>query len=229
MRLDAHQFFTPEHTAEHLASILKRNRFDGSIAVARSAEETGWFLKLAEQYKFIRGVVGAGPPGQLAQGAAHPKLVAEAWTGSGTPRLPLEVASAPLAQQLAERFPGTRIAIVHLGFPPLGVEDGGVWARDLERAAQFPEVFCKLSGLTTLAPKPWNAAGLRPYVRHVLRVFGPRRAMFGSDWPAGLPDIIWKEALAAFTQSIGAETMETREHLLGGTAARFYGIPQVDA
>jgi len=225
LRLDAHQFFTTEHTAEHLASILKRNRFDGSIAVARSAEEAVWFLKLAEQHEFIRGVVGAGPLGQVT----HPKLVAEAWAGGGRPRLPIEVASAPLALQLAEHFPGARIAIVHLGFPPLGGEDAGVWARDLERAAQFPEVFCKLSGLTTLAPKPWKAAGLRPYVQHALRVFGPRRVMFGSDWPAGLPDTIWKEALAAFTQSIGAETMETREHLLGGTAARFYGIPQADA
>jgi L-fuconolactonase len=34
----------------------------------------------------------------------------------------------------------------------------------------------------------------------------------------------WKEALAAFTQSIGAQPIETREKLLGGTARLFYGI-----
>ena len=38
------------------------------------------------------------------------------------------------------------------------------------------------------------------------------------------PEGTWKEALAAFTQAIGAQTMETREHLLGGTARRFYRI-----
>ena len=48
--------------------------------------------------------------------------------------------------------------------------------------------------------------------------------MFGSDWPASLPDHTWKENLALFTQSIGAQTIEVREQLLGGTAARFYAI-----
>ena len=48
--------------------------------------------------------------------------------------------------------------------------------------------------------------------------------MFGSGWPAGLPEHTWKESLAAFTQSIGARPIELREQLLGATAARFYGI-----
>jgi hypothetical protein len=39
-----------------------------------------------------------------------------------------------------------------------------------------------------------------------------------------LPDVTWKESLAAFTQSIGAHSLEVREQLLGGTARGFYGI-----
>ena len=31
--------------------------------------------------------------------------------------------------------------------------------------------------------------------------------MYGSDWPSYLPEGTWKEALAAFTQSIGPQTM----------------------
>lgn len=50
--------------------------------------------------------------------------------------------------------------------------------------------------------------------------------MFGSDWPSCLPDAIWKETLAIFTQAIGAQSLETREDLLGGTAQRFYGIAE---
>ena len=64
----------------------------------------------------------------------------------------------------------------------------------------------------------------RPYVQHALRFFGPGRLMFGSDWPNGLPTCTWKASLALFTQAIGAQSIETREQLLGGTAARFYGI-----
>jgi L-fuconolactonase len=53
--------------------------------------------------------------------------------------------------------------------------------------------------------------------------------MYGSDWPSYLPEGTWKEALAAFTQAIGAQTIETREQLLGGTAARFYRLAVGDA
>jgi predicted TIM-barrel fold metal-dependent hydrolase len=48
--------------------------------------------------------------------------------------------------------------------------------------------------------------------------------MFGSDWPSSLPECSWKENLAAFTQAIGAQAIEVREELLGGTAARFYRL-----
>ena len=208
MRIDAHQFFTPEHTPEHLGPILKRNRFEGSIAVARDAAETERYLEFAERNEFIRGVVGCG-------GAGHPKFVGERR---------FEVEDATAALRLAEENPGRKIAIVRLGMPPVGREGGDNWAAAMERAAACPEVFCKACGLLSLVPKPWKAEPLRPYMQHALRVFGARRVMFGSDWPSCLPDSIWKEALAIFTQTIGPQTVETREELLGGTAMRFYGI-----
>ena len=37
-------------------------------------------------------------------------------------------------------------------------------------------------------------------------------------------DIAAMAALAAFTQAIGAQTLETREQLLGATARRFYRL-----
>jgi len=37
--------------------------------------------------------------------------------------------------------------------------------------------------------------------------------------------VTWKATLAAFTQSIGAQPIEVREELLGGTAERFYQLP----
>jgi L-fuconolactonase len=82
----------------------------------------------------------------------------------------------------------------------------------------------KISGLITQSPTQWKAADFQPAVRAALAVFGADRVMYGSDWPAYLPTGTWKEALAAFTQAIGAQTMETREQLLGATARRFYGL-----
>jgi hypothetical protein len=34
----------------------------------------------------------------------------------------------------------------------------------------------------------------------------------------------WKHNLSAFTQAIGAQTIEVREQLLGGTAAHVYKL-----
>jgi L-fuconolactonase len=128
-----------------------------------------------------------------------------------------------MAARAAERFPDLRIAIDHLGRLSLAPMAFDEWARGLEVAAQSPNVFGKLSGLISDAPTQWTSAQFQPYARHALRTLGPDRVMYGSDWPSYLPVGTWKEALAAFTQAIGAQTIEVREQLLGGTAVRFYG------
>lgn len=74
---------------------------------------------------------------------------------------------------LCERHPGLRLVIDHLAKPPIGTGDLEPWASLLARAAEFPNVYAKLSGLypggTTCAagrPKtytpsctmPWNCS-----------------------------------------------------------------------
>jgi L-fuconolactonase len=121
-------------------------------------------------------------------------------------------------------LPDLRIAIAHLARPAFELGPAAEWRSGMEAAALLPNVYGKISGLLTEAPLPWNAAPIRPFVQHALGVFGPQRLMFGSEWPVRLPDVTWKESLAAFTQSIGANSIEVRERLLGGTAAEFYGL-----
>jgi L-fuconolactonase len=130
----------------------------------------------------------------------------------------------PALLRLAERLPGLRLSIDHMARPDFRGEPTEEWSRGMESAGRLPQVFCKISGLLTEQRLPWSAAPMRPFVQHALAVFGPERLMFGSEWPLRLPDVTWKESLAAFTQSIGARSLEVREQLLGGTAGRFYGI-----
>jgi L-fuconolactonase len=131
----------------------------------------------------------------------------------------------PLVTRIAERVPDLRMVIDHIAKPPIAAQEMEPWARDIEAAAGLPQVYCKLSGMITEAdPEGWKAEHLRPYVAHVLRIFGPDSLMFGSDWPVCTLAGSWKEALAAFTQAIGPQPIEVREKLLGETAANFYGI-----
>jgi L-fuconolactonase len=130
-----------------------------------------------------------------------------------------------LVPRVAERVPDLRMVIDRIAKPPVASRVMEPWARDIEAAAKLPQVYCKLSGMITEADAAsWKSGVIRRYVAHVTRVFGPDRLMFGSDRPACLPAGNWKEALAAFTQAIGAQPIEIREKLLGETATKFYSI-----
>ncbi len=132
-----------------------------------------------------------------------------------------------LVPRIAERVPDLRMVIDHIAKPLIATQRMDGWAEDIAAAAQIPQVYCKLSGMITEDdPRDWKAEHLRPYVQHVLGLFGPDRLMFGSDWPVCTLAGTWKEVLAAFTQSTGPQPIEAREKLRGGTAARFYGLEE---
>jgi L-fuconolactonase len=131
----------------------------------------------------------------------------------------------PLVPRIAERVPELRMVIDHIAKPPIAAQSMEPWARDIEASAALSHVYCKLSGMITEAdPQGWKVEHLRPYVAHVMRIFGPDRLMFGSDWPVCMLAGSWKEVLAAITQALGPQPIEVREKMLGETAARFYGI-----
>ncbi|MBM3726803.1 MAG: amidohydrolase [Acidobacteria bacterium] len=130
-----------------------------------------------------------------------------------------------LIPELAAEVPGLRMVIDHIAKPPIAEGRLEGWREDMARAAALPGVHCKLSGMITEAsPGTWKAADLAPFVQHALACFGPERLMFGSDWPVCLLAGTWKQVLAAFTQALGAQTMETREWILGRTARTFYRL-----
>jgi L-fuconolactonase len=126
---------------------------------------------------------------------------------------------------VAEKVPRLRMVVDHIAKPPIAAGRMDGWAEELATVAKIPDVYCKLSGMITEAdPRGWKAEHLRPFVAHVMNVFGPERLMFGSDWPVCTLAGSWKQVLAAFTQSIGPQPIEVREKLLGGTAQEFYGL-----
>lgn len=221
MRIDSHHFSTAEHPIEHLAPILERNRFEGSVWVARAGDALD-----AAAHPIVHGFVVDWE----RRAIAHAKLRG-AWfdLADGVPDgletlarrnmaldLKLLPEHLPLAAQIAQRHSNLRIVIEDLASPPFGAPSDE-WARDLETVSHIPQVFLKASGLL-------NGPAARPYVQFALKVFGPRRVLFGSGWPNCLPDAIWKQTLAAFTQAIGAQAMETRELLLGENARRAYDL-----
>jgi L-fuconolactonase len=126
---------------------------------------------------------------------------------------------------LAEKVPDLKMVIDHFAKPPIKDKQMGVWAEQFARAAQYPNVYAKVSGLNTAADlETWTADDLKPYIDYALKTFGADRLMFGSDWPvanlAGDYAKVWTET----NKAISDYDKKDVDMILGGTAARFYGI-----
>ncbi|MDQ0573857.1 amidohydrolase family protein [Agromyces albus] len=97
-------------------------------------------------------------------------------------------AQLPALIELLAVAPNLTVILDHLGKPPvdegIGSTAGRAWARNIESLAERPDTFVKLSGMTAESTDP--AAFARHadgWIEHALAVFGPERAMVGSDWP----------------------------------------------
>lgn len=128
------------------------------------------------------------------------------------------------------RFPRLRIVINHGAKPPIREGVGGkgfqAWADGIRRIAGYPNVLCKYSGLVTEAAGGggWTDDTLRPYVDHLLGVFGPERLMWGSDWPVVTMNGSYQRWNAAAHALLKGLTEEQRDAVFGGNAISFYRL-----
>lgn len=134
------------------------------------------------------------------------------------------------ARRFVDRHPHQKFVLDHLGKPRIreGLFDS--WRREMREIARRPNVFCKLSGLVTEADLDnWHPDDLRPYVETAVEVFGPRRLMFGSDWPVCLLASSyrrWRETLADFLDQLSASE---QAWIWGKAAEAVYELDEPDA
>lgn len=131
----------------------------------------------------------------------------------------------PAAIETARRHPGMRFVVDHVAKPPIRDGDTEEWARGLAELAGLPNVSCKLSGLVLEADwGAWRAEELVPYYRRALDWFGPERSLFGSDWPLCLVAADYGAVLELVLAALGGLDEGERAAVLGGNAARVYGL-----
>lgn len=138
--------------------------------------------------------------------------------------LPFDLCMLPkqlkLGAELARSCDNTTFILNHCGVPDIAGGGLDPWREDLAALADLPNVHCKLSGiLAYCAPGQANVDAIRPYVDHVLEVFGPARMVWGSDWPVvdlanGLPDWL------SVTQSILGDLSVDEGNSIGHQNAR---------
>ncbi len=126
--------------------------------------------------------------------------------------------------EVFQRYPEMRVVIDHCLKPVIRNGEFDGWARSMERLASETSALVKLSGLVTEAGADCSAATLKPYVDHVLASFGPRRVMWGSDWPvcrlkAEYAD--WLASAEALTSHLSADDQTA---LFKDNAQSFYQL-----
>jgi L-fuconolactonase len=130
-----------------------------------------------------------------------------------------------LVPVIAESHPNLRIVIDHLAKPPIG-RDLSPWSERLHRAAEFPNVFAKISGLYPAKGDrtPWTLEDLRPAFSTALAAFGAERLMLGSDWPICEVAGGYEHVMGALNELTAELSEEDRLAIQGETAIRCYGL-----
>jgi L-fuconolactonase len=132
----------------------------------------------------------------------------------------------PTLLTLAEAHPTLPIVIDHCAKPLIagGADAGDEWRSGMARLAALPNLYCKLSGLAIEAGPGWSADSLAPIAAHILTHFGPKRVIWGSDWPVLNLVGDYDQWRAVTAELLAPLAPVDRTQVLGGTAQRFYGL-----
>jgi L-fuconolactonase len=224
------------------------------VQAAPTEAETDFLLELTAATPFVAGAVGwidfdaPDAAGRVEQAAARPGLVGlrpmiqdlpdEAWVARPDLDPVFDAIAAaglrfdalvkprhlPHLRARLNRHPELLVVIDHGAKPDIAGGALQPWADEMRRIAAETNACCKLSGLATEARPGWSLEDVKPFAEVLLDAFGPRRLMWGSDWPVlnlNGDYRLWLEAVDRLIEHLPGEE---KEWVMGRTAARFYGI-----
>jgi L-fuconolactonase len=222
------------------------------VQAAPTEEETAFLLDIARREPCISGVVGwaeltapdareriialAGDPflvglRPMIQNIQDTKWMLQASVASSLDQMAdcglvfdalVKPRHLKTLSQLARRHPDLTIVIDHCAKPDIAAGHVQPWANDMAALAEFQNIHVKLSGLMTEASPENTMAEISVFADHVLRIFGPDRIIFGSDWPVLDLASDYATWMAFVTQSIAALAPEQQAAIMGVNAQRVY-------
>nr|WP_299074389.1 amidohydrolase family protein [uncultured Allomuricauda sp.] len=225
-----------------------------AVQADQSEEETEFLLQLASENNFIKGVVGwvdlcaSNVSERLGHFSKNPyfkgvRHILQAENNDFMLQKSFQHGIEQLKQfdlsydilvfpnqlknsiALVERFPEQRFVLDHLGKP--NIKDGEMdnWKANIEALAEYPNVYCKLSGMVTEADwNNWKSHDIYPYIEKIINAFGADRIMYGSDWPVCLLAGKYDEVFGIVKEYIGQLTKDEQNNILGGAATSFYKL-----
>jgi L-fuconolactonase len=129
-------------------------------------------------------------------------------------------------REFVAAFPDQPFIVDHIAKPY--IKDRYIteeWKDAIRAVAACSNVLCKISGMVTEADwKHWKPEHFKPYLDTVVEAFGPRRIVYGSDWPVCLVAARYEQVFSIVEDYFAAFSADERAVFFGGNAARFYGL-----
>lgn len=251
MEVIRHDFLPPD-----LKPLLDANGIQACIAVQadQSEAETDFLIGLAEEYQFIRGVVGwvdlcsANIHEQLGHYSQFPKLKgfrhilqAEAPEFILRPEFQRGIAALQpygftydiliypkhlhQSLKLVQAHPNQLFVIDHLAKPDIKNGRFEGWEAELKAITAHNNVYCKLSGMITEANlKAWTKEDIFPYMDIAFEAFGVERLMFGSDWPVCKLAEEYDAVCVLVEEYLSKLSTREQELVWGKNAEHFYNL-----
>jgi L-fuconolactonase len=130
---------------------------------------------------------------------------------------------------MAEKIPQLNIMIDHLNQPPLNDEKKiAEWRILMTKAAMAPNMFAKISGLTTLLYQGGRNLEdeLKSIIDFTVGQFGADKCCCGSDWPISLLKTTYQDSWKLYEKILVSidSTASISQQILESTAKNFYHI-----
>ena len=127
-------------------------------------------------------------------------------------------------RDLAIKFPNIPIIIDHAGVPTeRTAEYFNNWKIGIQKAAEAPNIFCKISGLG-MADYQWTTDSIKPWVLHCIESFTPKRSLFATNWPVDKLFSNYETIVNAYDKITLPFSKSERELMFSKNAETLYNI-----
>ena len=241
---------------EEFSNVLANAAIGGCIAVqARQSDaETDWLLKLSDEFKIIKGVIGwvdlcnLNLHEFLEQKHQHHKLKGFRHVLQGEEddfmlnpdfirgiqilsehdycyEILVYENQLKSVRKLLNQLPEMRLVIDHIAKPNIKAKPDRDWIQDLKAISLHKHVYCKLSGMVTEADwENWTPENIFPFIEHTITCFGENRVMYGSDWPVCLLAAKYNEVKNLLEQYLATQCKDSRDKIFSSNAKEFYRL-----
>lgn len=131
----------------------------------------------------------------------------------------------PEAKDLADNFPNIRMILHVQGWPEDVSEEGRkVWRKHIRELAKCDNVGLKVNAIGMIF-KNLTIEEIKLWVRDAIDAFGPKRVMFGSNWPLDkLMPRGFTQLYLAYMDMVADLSLSERKKLFHDTPTAWYGL-----